>query len=103
LVARAHAAGALRRDAGTVDVLMLVRAVAAAVAGIHASHPTLYRRYLTLAFAGLRPGDEAPLDPAPPTIGELIAAKFVSRSSAASSPRPADRSRPGAGPSSSSP
>jgi hypothetical protein len=46
---------------------VLVRGLAVAATG--------NRRYMTLAFAGLRPGDKSPLEPAPPTIRELIAAK----------------------------
>jgi AcrR family transcriptional regulator len=76
LVERAKAAGVLRDEVSAVDLAVLVNGVAAAVRGLEERRPGLYRRYLEIALAGMRPPLEgAPALPsAAPTPDEVDAA-----------------------------
>lgn len=66
LLARAQEQGAVRDDVTTEDVLMLECASVQAAAPFHAQAPQLWRRYLDLAFDGLRTQAAHPLShPAP--------------------------------------
>lgn len=71
LVGAARDAGALRPDIEGVDILVLVKAIATAGADLESECPGLWRRYVAVVLAGLRPGaDAAPLPVAPPTVEE---------------------------------
>jgi AcrR family transcriptional regulator len=77
LVARAREAGVLRADVEPIDLVVLVNGVALAVEGLEEAMPGLHRRYLALAFAGLRPDAAAaggPLPSAAPSTDALEAA-----------------------------
>lgn len=61
LVERAHASGAIRRDVGATDVILLMCAPAHVVEYVTDADPDLWRRYLAIIFDGLRPGAAHPL------------------------------------------
>jgi AcrR family transcriptional regulator len=75
LVEQAKAAGCVRPDAEAVDFAVMVNGVASAVQGIEEERPGLYRRYLEIAYAGLRPQEGAAdtLSAPAPTAEELDA------------------------------
>jgi len=76
LVTAAKEAGAVRPDAEPIDFVVLVNGVATAVAGLEEQRPGLHRRYLEMAFAGMRPQPEGapPLPASAPTAEELESA-----------------------------
>jgi len=76
LVDRAKEAGVVRPDVEAVDFTVLGIGVSSAVEGLEDERPGLYRRYLEIAYAGLRPqaGDAPALPSAAPTADELDAA-----------------------------
>jgi AcrR family transcriptional regulator len=69
LLAKAQQAGAIRGDVTAEDLLLLQRGIAQTSAPLQAASPGLWRRYLDLAWDGLRPEDagelsgEAPVFP----------------------------------------
>lgn len=63
LVDRARREGAVRPDITGQDVMLLVSGVYQTAAPLRSSHPHLWRRYLGLAFDGMRAGDAAELPP----------------------------------------
>ncbi len=73
LVAAAKEAGAIRQDIEAIDCVVLVNGVANAVSGLEEQRPGLHRRYLEMAFAGIRPQPDGtpPLPATPPTAQEL--------------------------------
>lgn len=66
LVARAQAVGALREDVTPGDLAVILQMLKAVIDIPSDDQPTLLRRYLELALAGLRPG-HAPLPGASPS------------------------------------
>jgi AcrR family transcriptional regulator len=75
LVDDGKAAGCVREDAEAVDFAVMINAVASAVQGLEDERPGLYRRYLEIGYAGLRPqgAELRPLPSAAPTADELDA------------------------------
>lgn len=66
LLSRAQQQGAVRPDITPEDVLMLQCACVQAAAPFHAAAPELWRRYVDIAFDGLRAAGASPLShPAP--------------------------------------
>jgi AcrR family transcriptional regulator len=77
LVARAHAAGALREDVQVQDIPMITLMLGSLMDASRATAPELWRRYLGLILSGLRPGAAAPLPVAPlddPAVQAVLAA-----------------------------
>jgi len=80
VLVRAQEAGAARRDLEPVDLVVLANAIAFGAQAAVPDRPDLYRRYLAIALAGLRPEPGAPpLEPPAPTIEDLERAKRAGR------------------------
>jgi AcrR family transcriptional regulator len=75
LLARAQAAGAVRKDVAAVDVLVLAYAVAQSAHAVEGAAPDAWRRYLDLVLDGLRPEGSHRLSRRAPTLGELAQAR----------------------------
>lgn len=69
LISAAQAAGCVRGDVTAYDVLMLQCGAIQAAAPFHDQAPELWRRYLDIAFDGLRPQGAHPLSQPPPPEG----------------------------------
>lgn len=69
LISAAQAAGCVRGDVTAYDVLMLQCGAIQAAAPFHDQAPELWRRYLDIAFDGLRPQGAHPLSQPPPPDG----------------------------------
>lgn len=69
LISAAAAAGCVRGDVTAYDVLMLQCGAIQAAAPFHDQAPELWRRYLDIAFDGLRPQGAHPLSQPPPPEG----------------------------------
>lgn len=69
LLSRAQEQGLVRADATAYDVVMLQCASVQAAAPFHEQAPEMWRRYLDIAFDGLRPQAAHPLsEPAPKAL-----------------------------------
>jgi AcrR family transcriptional regulator len=66
VVARAHRAGVLRRDATPLDVTLLIEQFGRRAPGAAGPDPNTRDRLLAIALAGLRTGDSDPLPGDPP-------------------------------------
>lgn len=72
LLKRAQSAGAIRRDVGALDVLMLVKGVCQATTAFQQIDPEIGERHLDLVRAALRPGAiTEPLRGRKPTLEDL--------------------------------
>jgi AcrR family transcriptional regulator len=71
LVARAHAAGALRGDVELADIGLLVWSAVRATEGLRHGAPDAWRRHLAIVLDGLRAGAAHPLPGAPLDPAEL--------------------------------
>jgi AcrR family transcriptional regulator len=74
LVERGRAAGAVRGDVKAVDIAMLASGVARAAAALLPASPQIWRRYLRIAFDGLRPEGASRLPVRAPTRAEFDSA-----------------------------
>lgn len=78
LVDRARTRSAIRGDVTAEDILLLGSGIATSVGTLHPIAPELWRRYLAITLAGLRPEAQAPLPAPPPTraqVDEMVARK----------------------------
>jgi AcrR family transcriptional regulator len=74
LVTRCKAAGIVREDFETMDLLLLLSGIAHAASDLEARRPGVWRRYVALVTAAMRPDPSgAPLSPPPPTFEDLDA------------------------------
>jgi AcrR family transcriptional regulator len=71
---RAQAAGAVRADITAQDIHALIGGAVKAGEPWQPVVPGLWRRYLEVILAGLRPGDASTLPVPPPTVEQLYAA-----------------------------
>ena len=82
LVARARARSAIRDDVTADDILLLGSGIATSVGTLHPIAPELWRRYVAITLAGLRPEAQAPLPAPAPTraqVDEMVARKHARR------------------------
>jgi AcrR family transcriptional regulator len=71
IVTRAKAAGALRADVESSDLVLLIWGIAATADATREAAPDAWRRHLALALDGLRAGAAHPLPVAPLTFAQL--------------------------------
>jgi len=70
IMARAKAAGVLRADVESSDLVLLMWGIAATADATRAAAPDAWRRHLALLLDGLRPGAAHPLPVPPVTLGQ---------------------------------
>lgn len=72
LLARAHQAGAIRRDVTEQDIAMVPLMIGAVISSARHVNPDLWRRTLAVVLDGLRALDRGPLPGTPPTSSEVL-------------------------------